>query len=431
MPHPTIVDASFPPKCKPLFDPIRYKVMWGGRGSGKSWAAARALLLLGQREQLRILCCREYMNSIEDSQHQLLTDQINALHLEDFYTIEKRTIYGHNGTEFRFAGLKTNPSIVRSFEKVNIAWCEEAQSISKSSWDTLIPTIRAPQSEIWVTMNPILETDNSYKRWIVNPPKNSWVQKLNWQDNPWFPNTLREDMEELKERAYEDYLHIYEGECQQFFEGAVYLEQLRQCELEERITRVKYDASAPVHCVFDLGFADATAIWIAQTVAGGEIHLIDYIESSRKSLDWYLKQLSDKPYAIHTLWLPHDARAKNLGTGRSVEELARAKGFTVRIVPNLSLADGINAVRTMFPTLWFDRERCEDGLQALRHYRYELVKDGDGGLKNQPVHDRWSHGCDSLRYLCVGLKAPKKLNSGKYSIVRPFITGHRSSWMQI
>jgi phage terminase large subunit len=425
------VVAQFPPKCQPLFDPCRFKVMWGGRGSGKSWAAARALLLLGQQQTLRILCCREYMNSIEDSQHQLLVDQIEALHLSDFYAIEKKTIAGQNGTEFRFAGLKTNPSIVRSFEKVNIAWIEEAQSVSKSSWDTLIPTIRAPNSEIWVTMNPILESDNSYRRWIAFPPRNSWVQKLNWQDNPWFPDTLKADMEELKERHFEDYLHIYEGECQKFFEGAVYLEQMRQCEKENRITRVKYDASAPVECFFDLGFADCTAIWIAQRIPGGEIHCIDYIESNRKTLDWYLKQLSDKPYAIHTLWLPHDARAKNLGTGKSVEEMARSKGFNVRIVPNLSLTDGINAVRTLFPNLWFDKEACEDGLQAIRHYRYELVKDGDGGLKNQPVHDRWSHGNDALRYLCIGMKAPKKRDSGKYSITRPYITGHRSSWMQI
>jgi phage terminase large subunit len=425
------VAAEFPPKCAGLFEPHRFKILYGGRGSAKSWSVARALLLIGQQKELRILCLREYMNSIADSQHRLLSDQIRELHLDDFYIIENKAIYGRNGTEVLFAGLKTNPSIIRSFEKVNVAWLEEGQSISKTSIETLIPTIRTPDSEIWVTMNPILSTDYMFKRFIENPPKNAWVQKLNYTDNPWFPAVLREEMEEMKERSYEDYRHIYEGETIQFYAGSVYLDQLKAVDTEKRICDVKYDASAPVEVFFDIGWADATAIWVAQKVPGGEIHIIDHLESNRKTLDWYLKWLGDKPYSIQTIWYPHDARARNIGTGKSLEEMTRQKGYTVRIVPNLGLADGINAVRTILPQCWFDKERTEDGVQALRHYRYELTGDGQGGFKQQPVHDRYSHSCDAFRMLAVALKAPKKSNFGKYSINRPFIAGHRSSWMQI
>src|SRR5262245_6596446 len=138
------VTAGFPPKCADLFQPHRYKILWGGRGSGKSWSCARALLLLGQQKRLRILACREYLNSMADSIHQLLVDQIIELGLQNHYRAEQKTIYGQNGTEFRFAGLKTNISAVRSYEKIDICYVEEAQNVSKSSWDTLIPTIRAP-----------------------------------------------------------------------------------------------------------------------------------------------------------------------------------------------------------------------------------------------------------------------------------------------
>jgi phage terminase large subunit len=370
------------------------------------------------------------MTSISDSIHQLLADQIKTLGLSPYFEVESKCIYGKNGSEIRFAGLKTNVNAVRSYERIDICFVEEAQNVSKSSWDTLLPTIRAPDSEVWVCMNPDLETDNSYVRWIKDPPKSAWVARLNWQDNPWFPEVLKAEMLDMKERSYHDYLHIWEGHCRAFLTGAVYYDQLVQCEQERRIRRVIYDPMAPVEAFLDLGWADATSIWLCQRIPGGEVHCIDYHENTRKPLDYYLKYLSDKPYAISTIWLPHDARAKNLGTGRSIEELIRMKGHAVRIVPNLSLTDGINALRELFPKLWFDKDNCEEGLQALRHYRYDVINDGAGGFKNAPVHDRWSHGADSARYIAIALKQPKSKNALKYDH-KPFINGTSTSWMQL
>jgi phage terminase large subunit len=151
-------NAQFPAKLQFLFHPQRYKVLYGGRGGAKSWGIARALLIQGTQRPLRILCARETQRSIGDSVHKLLSDQIEALGLGAFYAVQKSTILGANGTEFIFAGIRQNVSNIKSYEACDICWVEEAQTVSKSSWDVLIPTIRKTDSEIWVSFNPDLET---------------------------------------------------------------------------------------------------------------------------------------------------------------------------------------------------------------------------------------------------------------------------------
>ena len=170
-----------------------------------------------------------------------------------------------------------------------------------------------------------------------------------------------------------------------------------------------YDPIKPVDLFFDLGWADHTAIWFSQTV-GLEYRVVDYLSDNQRSINHYMKILQDKPYVYGRAFLPHDAQAKQLGTGKSIEEIMRAGGWRVNIVPRLSVEDGINAVRTIFPMLWFDEEKCADGLQCLRHYRYELDQDL-GGFKRKPVHDENSHSADAIRYLAVSLK-PKAATGG-------------------
>src|SRR5262249_34934282 len=155
---------------------------------------------------LRILCAREFQNSIADSVHRLLSDQVAALGLTGHYDVLQTAIRGRNGTEFRFEGLRHNVTKIKSYEGVDICWVEEAQSVSKESWDTLIPTIRNDGSEIWVTFNPELEEDETYRRFVVAPPKDSLVVKIGWQDNPWFPATLRAEKDDLRVRDPDAYL---------------------------------------------------------------------------------------------------------------------------------------------------------------------------------------------------------------------------------
>lgn len=404
---PTIQNAEFPVKLSFLFEPCRYKVAYGGRGGAKSWGIARALLILAAKNPLRILCAREFMTSMKDSVHKLLCDQIESLGLLGFYEITQSTIRGKNGSEFAFVGLKNNVANVKSYEGVSICWVEEAQTVSRLSWNTLIPTIRKEKSEIWISFNPELESDETYQRFVLNPPANSKVVKINWSDNPWFPETLQLEKDALKARDIEAYNTVWEGLCRQTVDGAVFAREVQMAELEDRITKVAYDPTKPVHAVFDLGWSDATAIWFVQFI-GMETRLIRYLEDSQKTISEYLAKLQTYGYVYDTLWLPHDAENRTLvANGRSIDQIVRAAGYKTKILPRVPIVDSINAARTLFRNCWFDRENCYDGLQCLRHYRYEVDPDTKAFSKT-PVHDQYSHGADAFRMLGLMVNEPRQ-----------------------
>jgi phage terminase large subunit len=400
------VNAEFPEKLDFLFEPHRYKVAWGGRGAAKSWNFARALVIMAAQRRIRILCARETQKSIADSVHKLLADQIRMLGLGWCYEVLQSSITSVNGSEFFFAGLRHNIDNIKSVEACDIAWVEEAQAVSRGSWEVLIPTIRKEGSEIWATFNPDLESDDTYQRFVVHPPPGAAVVKLSYRDNPWFPQVLRDEAEHLRKVDPAAYHHVWEGHCKSAAEGAIYAAEIRSAESENRIGRVPYDATKPVDTFWDLGFGDSTAIWFAQAV-GGEYRLIDYVDGAAKPLEHYLRQLQDRPYLYGTYFLPWDARAKELGSGTSIEELIRAAGRRCQIVTRLSVADGINAARTMFRQCWFDREKCADGLQALRHYRYQR-NDELGTARREPLHDWASHASDAFRYFAVAIQTPAR-----------------------
>jgi phage terminase large subunit len=409
--HESHIVAEFPPKLGGLFRPSRYKVLYGGRAGAKSWGIARALLLLGAQKPLRILCAREQMNSLKESVHKLLSDQIERLGLSSIYKIQQASIEcvsgPGTGTQFFFEGIRQNTDKIKSYEGIDICWVEEAHNVSKSSWDILVPTIRKQDSEIWISFNPDLETDETYKRFVLNPPLAAWVQKVGWEDNPWLSADMVAEIEHLRARNPAEYQVIYGGHCRTVLEGAVYESELLEAEDAGRITEVPYDPHVGVSTFWDLGWGDATAIWFVQKV-GFETRFIDYYENSRKDLGHYLGILQGRGYLYDNHWLPHDAKAKQLGTGKSIQEQVKLRvGKMPRIVPKLSLTDGINAARTLFPVAYWDRKRCADGLHALRNYRYELVEDPvKNTFSRQPVHDWTSHGADAFRYCAVGLRQP-------------------------
>jgi len=395
------LDLEFPEKLGFLFEPSRYKVLYGGRGSGKSWGVARALLTIGIHRPIRVLCARELQNSITDSVHALLADQIKTMGIEPFYEIQNTVIYGKNGTEFLFAGLKHNITKIKSFEGVDLCWVEEAQTVSKSSWDTLIPTIRKENSEIWITFNPELDSDETYKRFVVHPPSNAVVQKVNWSDNPWFPQVLKDEKDDLKERDLDAYLNVWEGNTRQVLDGAVYANELRKAQEENRIKDVHIDLTIPVSTFWDLGWSDLNSIWFVQTVPGGEVRVVDFYQNCQKTIDHYVQVLQTKGYTYRDHWLPHDAEHKNM-TGKSVKDIMQNMGLPIRITPKLSIADGINAARMLMNRCYFDQIRCAEGLQALRHYRYEVDPDTKLFSKT-PLHDQNSHAADAWRYAAVAL----------------------------
>lgn len=395
------LDVEFPEKIGFLFEPSRYKVLYGGRGSGKSWGVARALLLMGMNKPIRVLCARELQNSITDSVHALLADQIKTLNLDSIYEVQNTVIYGKNGTELLFAGLKHNVTKIKSFEGVDVCWVEEAQTVSKSSWDVLLPTIRKDGSEIWITFNPELDTDETYKRFVVSPPSNAVVQKVNWSDNPWFPQVLRDEKDDLKKRDMDAYLNVWEGNTRQVLDGAVYATELRKAQEENRIRDIYVDTTIPVSTFWDIGWSDLNSIWFVQTVSGGEVRVIDFYQNCQKTIDHYVQILQTKGYTYRDHWLPHDAEHKNM-TGKSVKDIMQGMNLPVRITPKLSIADGINAARMLMNRCYFDQNRCAEGLQALRHYRYDVDPDTKLFSKT-PLHDQNSHAADAWRYVAVAI----------------------------
>ena len=252
-----------------------------------------------------------------------------------------------------------------------------------------------------MTFNPELETDYTYTRFVKDAdPSQMLVIKTTWRDNPFFPDVLMKEMEAEKARDYDSYLNIWEGFCRQVLEGAVYAKELRKAQEEGRIGRVPWLPESPVSVFFDLGRADATSIWFAQRVAM-QYRIINYYSATGEHIAHFIRYLQRLEYTYGRIWLPHDAYAKQLGTKRSIQEVIREAGFRTERVPNLSKTDGINAARLIFPSCWFDEDKCEEGIQALRHYRYRIV---DGQYSNEPLHDWASDAADSFRYLAIAFR---------------------------
>lgn len=397
---------ELPQKLQFLFEPHRYKVLHGGRGGAKSWGIARTLLIKGSMSQLRIPCCREIQKSISDSVHALLKTQAEQMGLSSFYKITDTYLEGRNGTLFTFHGLKHNVANIKSLEGADICWVEEGQAVTKASWEVLIPTIRKPNSEIWVSFNPELETDETYQRFVLKPPTGAKIVKVDWRDNPWFPEVLRQEMTDLKQRDPDAWLNVWEGHCRLTLDGAVFAKEMRQATEEGRFTRVPYNPSLPVHCFWDLGRADLTAIWFAQSV-GFEFRLIDYYENQGYALNHYLQVLSKKPYQWGQMYLPHDAENELLASDLTIAQQLRKSDYKVSIVPKLGISEGIEAARAVFPKCYFDQDKCADGIKALQHYRYDIDPKTNQWDK-KPLHDWASHGADAFRYFAVSMRPQRE-----------------------
>lgn len=206
-----------------LEEPARYKVAYGGRGSGKSWGIGRELLLRAGERRIRILCAREIQRSIKDSVHRLLGDQIDELGLSGVFEVLRDEIRCKpTGSQFLFSGLaNTTIDSIKSFEGVDICWVEEAQNVSERSWEILIPTIRKAGSEIWISFNPSEESDPTYQRFVIKPPPSSIVHKINWDSNKFLPAELRAEKDYLYSVDPEAAAHVWGGECRRVTDAQV------------------------------------------------------------------------------------------------------------------------------------------------------------------------------------------------------------------
>jgi len=403
-----MTQVTLPKAFKELFSHSRYKAYFGGRGGAKSHSFASALVIKGAEKPLRVLCCREIQRSIRDSSKRLIDDKIEDYGLQDFYTSTDTEIRGRNGTLFIFAGLKTNVEAIKSMEGLDVCWVEEADKVSQRSLELLIPTIRKEGSEIWFSWNPVSELDAVDMTFRgQNPPPDSIIRHVNYDDNPFFPDVLLKEAEFMKETEPEKYNHIWLGGYRTISEGAYYAKSIAKAANEGRIRKVLHDPSAPVYVAFDLGISDSTSLWFFQVIAG-EWRFLEYFESNGQGIEFYAKELQTRGYNYSPLILPHDARARQLGTGKSIEEVLRGYGYQTVICPQIHVKDGIEAARRVIDKAYFDTDGCAEGLRFLREYRENY--DDKMRISRGPLHDYTSHAADSLRYAAVGMNEhPKAL----------------------
>jgi len=225
------------------------------------------------------------------------------------------------------------------------------------------------------------------------------------EDKPAVKTFTQEELDAAREiMSEEEYMQEYECDWGAALVGAYYGKQMSEAETGGRIRQVPYDPAVPVETWWDLGIGDSTAIWFTQKVAG-EFRIIDSLEMSGVGLDWYVRELKKKPYIYGDINLPHDAAARDLTTGKTRVEILRElwKGARINVLPRLAVEDGINAVRLILPKCWFDLERCERGIAALRSYQ----KKWDPKNKiyqDKPLHDWSSHFADAFRMFAIGNK---------------------------
>jgi len=376
------IKIEVPSSFANLVKPARYCVFYGGRGSGKSHSVARYLVCKALESPIRILCAREFQNSISDSVHALLSDIIDNLGLSKYFTIKNNTIEAGNGSCFIFKGLAHNIEAIKSTEGVDIVWIEEAERVSSKSWDILIPTIRKPESKIIITFNPAFETDPTYERFIKNPPPNSLVRKVNWYDNPHFPDVLRLEMEHCKATDYDKYTHVWEGQTLQYSDAIVFKGKYSVEEFEAMPGEtLRFGA--------DWGFAKDPTALVRCFVRGTNL----FIEHEAYGHGIEITELPAFFGAV-----PGARQWKILGDCSRPETISflRHQGWNIEAAPKWqgSVEDGIEYMRGFSKIII--HPRCKNTLAEFNQYKFKVDKKTDEILP--VVVDEKNHIIDAIRY---------------------------------
>lgn len=433
----TTHQVALPPKLIPVFTgKARYRGAYGGRGSGKTrsfakMTAVRGDIFASQGVKGVILCAREFQNSLDDSSFA----EVRAAILSDEYLATRweigSTYIRHvtGNVEYVFRGLRHNRESLKGLARILIAWPDEAEQITEESWQILIPTVREEGSEIWITWNPASERSATNQRFIVNATPDMKIVKLNWRDNPRFPQVLNEERLRDMEARPDDYGHIWEGEYKTVFKGSYYARYLTEAETVQpvRITSVARDPLMTIRAYWDIGGtgqkADATAIWIAQFV-GQNINVLDHYEAVGQPLSTHVNWLRKNGYEDALCILPHDGNNHEKVYKATYESALREAGFAVRTIQNQGAGAAmlrVEAARRLFPRIWFNDSTTKAGRAALRSYREKWSEERNIGLG--PLHDWASNSADAFGLMCIDWEEPR-VQRKKASVRRPV-----GSWM--
>lgn len=380
------VDVYIIPKLDFLMRPARHKCAWGGRGSGKSWGFARALIVRSMGQKTRVLCAREIQKSIKDSVHRLLVDQIESLGLTSYFDILRDEIRGPLGSQFLFSGLaNTTVESIKSMEGVDVCWVEEAQTVSARSWEILVPTIRKAGSEIWVSFNPSEATDPTYVRYVVQPPPDAIVRKVNWEDNDQFPEELRKEKDYLFEVDPEAAAHVWGGECRRVTDAQI---------LRGRYRVQSFDPipglwDGPYHGI-DFGFARDPGVMVRCWIWEGDL----YVEHEA----WGLEVETD---LLPSLWdtIPNARDYVARADCSRPETISQVKRLGYKRVVGCkkwsgSIKDGVEHLRSYQQIVI--HPRCVQTAQEARLYSWKTDR-LSGDILPEPL-DKHNNCIDAIRY---------------------------------
>lgn len=395
---------------EPLLEPARYKGAWGGRGSGKSHFFAEALIENSLYERgLLSVCIREVQKSLKQSSKRLLEAKLKDLGLgeRDGFKVFNEIIQTPGDGLIAFQGMQDHTAeSIKSLEGFKRAWLEEAQTISATSLNLLRPTIRAPGSEIWASWNARRKTDPvDYMFRGPETPTGAVVVQANWGDNPWFTSELEQERLDCLRMQPDQYDHIWEGGYVTVAAGAYFAKGLADAKAEGRIGRVAADPLMTLRAYWDIGGtgakADACAIWIVQFI-GQEVRVLDYYEQVGQPLAAHVEWMRSAGHGKAQCILPHDGAANDKVYQVSYESSLRAAEFDVRVVPNMGAGAAnrrIEAVRRLFPQIWFNADKTESGRDALGWYHEK--RDEARGVGLGPDHDWSSHAADAFGLMAV------------------------------
>lgn len=405
-----VIDLVIPEPFRELFAPSkkwRHLLYHGGRASGKSTQVGTSILVRCGYERKRVLCGREFQNSMRESVHQLLRDLIGKYNFPHWVIHDESIKNRKTGSEIYFKGLHNNTQTIKSFEAVDLVWVEEAQSVSLDSIDTLIPTVRKSGSQIIWTMNRLTAEDPVWLRIAKEPDERTLIKKVNSTD---IEQLLSEEVilerEKMRAENPELFEHVWLGEPLTAKTGSVFGKQLAEARESGRIGGVPYDGSGGVYTAWDLGVSDSTVIWFFQNI-NGYINFIDYYEGSGEDLGYYISILRNKNYNYITHFLPHDARNRELQSGKSRVQFFADNGVTnVEVLRPTSFKLDQNDIdliaRPKFTLCRFDEEKCARGLDCLRAYHY-AYDERNKLLRDRPEHDWSSHASSAFIYAMIAV----------------------------
>lgn len=387
-----------------LFKPHRYKVIYGGRGSGKSYGVADALLLISCSRKCLILCGREFQNSIKDSVHSLICQRIEALGLRNRFEITHDEIRNTlSNSRFIFKGLRHNIDSIKSTAGITHLWIEEADTLSANSWRVIKPTIRDNDSEIWATMNPKNKTDALYKEFVEcgEPPKNAYIAKVNWRDNPCFPSVLKEEMEQDKLKDHGLYRHIWEGDCLEHSDAQIF---------KDKWVVAKFEEPKGVHKYFglDFGFSQDPTAAICCYVHDNRLYISHEAVKVGLEIDDTLRFIEERLPDLrkHTIYADN-ARPESISLikrqGLSIKPVSKGKG---------SIEDGIAYIRSFDQVII--HERCTHTANEFLKYSYK--EDPRSGDITNTIIDKHNHCIDALRYALERSMKRKGCNYQKWDM---------------